>query len=260
VPGYSPYSEWRYFVEKGAAFRPNLVLLSFCVNDISDPALHWTSFVSRDTLEHLPEEAIPNAAYHRDHVKPLREQQQRRRSSRKERILRKSALYKRIQNALPGAGGAPVPPTVERGGKRWPAFVVGEDSLSIEVLASYESPEWVWLRSMYDKLGASVTASGASFAIVWNPASYQLDPDYPVKTQDQFARFCGERSLHCLDLLPALRDHRDDKPRLFNDTSPAPRDIWHYSPSGNRLVAGEIARFLEREKLLPAPKAPAPGG
>jgi lysophospholipase L1-like esterase len=254
VPGYSPYQELKYFDEKGAALRPDLVVVSFCMNDVADPSLHWQAFLPHQTLDHLPAEAIPNKAYHDKHVYDVVDEQRWRALLWRNQMLRRSALYKLVKNALP-----PPPPTsVERGGKRWPAFLVGEDSISIEQYESYDTPEWTWLRATYDKLAASVAASGASLAIVWNPVSYELDPAYPLmQHRALFARYCAERSIHCLDPLPMLREHRDDTPRPYHDTSPRPQDIWHYSPAGNRLVAGEIARFLEREKLFPAAK---PGG
>ena len=59
--------------------------------------------------------------------------------------------------------------------------------------------------------------------VVVSPLAYQLDPEYPFLPQAQFARYCEERSLACLDLLPMLRDKRADKPFFDEVDYGAPR-------------------------------------
>jgi hypothetical protein len=184
------------------------------------------------------------------------------RSQRKE--LRERARQHRITGAVQGTElykrwhtqRAPAPASVEHNGRSFPVFLVGEDSLSIEVLTDYASPEWRWLRSTYDELARAVTADGAELVVVVSPLAYQLDPEYPFLPQAQFARYCEERSLACLDLLPMLRDKRAEKP--FFDEVDYGRDVWHYSPAGHKLVAEEIATLLEREHLTGVPGNEAP--
>ena len=93
-------------------------------------------------------------------------------------------------------------------GRRWPTYITGEDTISIEMLTDYDSPEWMWLRGMYDRLADEVASDGARLVIMVLPLAYQMDAEYPFLPQSLFARYCEERSLMCLDLLPAFQRAR----------------------------------------------------
>src|SRR4029079_15917767 len=84
-------------------------------------------------------------------------------------------------------------------------YITGEDDISIEVLVDKSSPESRWLRRIYDRLSAAVSANGAKLVIVIFPLAYQLDDNYPFMPQKQLREYCDERSLPCLDLLPSFR-------------------------------------------------------
>ena len=133
-------------------------------------------------------------------------------------------------------------------GRRWPTYVTGEDTISIEALTDYDSPEWVWLRNMYDRLADEVASDGAQLVIIILPLAYQMDAGYPFLPQSLFARYCEERSLLCLDLLPAFRE-RGGEP-LFLGEQLGYIDIWHLSDRGHDVVAGEIHAFLEQHDLI----------
>ena len=146
-------------------------------------------------------------------------------------------------------------------GRRWPIHVTMEDSMTIDRLMDYDSMEWRWLRSQVDQLRASVEAHHARLALVIAPLSYQLAPGYPYLPQRLVERYCRERSLPCLDLLPALRAHRAEQPFFtpedFDFEHAVPgfqeyfRDIWHFTASGNRIAAAALKDFIEGEGLLP---------
>ncbi len=251
TPGYNAYSELQYYLHTGRHFHPQVVIVSFCMNDIANPALHWAGFSLTRPAESLPHASIPNHGYHTAHALPKlhgqrKELRERARQHRITGAVQSTELYKRWHTHR-----APAPASVVHNGRTFPVFLVGEDSLSIEVLTDYASPEWRWLRSTYDELARAVTADGAELVVVVSPLAYQLDPEYPFLPQAQFARYCEERSLACLDLLPMLRDKRADKP--FFDEVDYGRDVWHYSPVGHKLVAEEIATLLEREHLTGVP-------
>ncbi|MFO0760219.1 MAG: SGNH/GDSL hydrolase family protein [Byssovorax sp.] len=251
VPGYTPYSELQYYLHEGRKLHPELVVISFCMNDVANPALHWAGFASTRAMESLPAEAIPNPAYHEAHVLPqIHRQRQELRSRAQQGPLRSlvqgTELYKRWHRLSTRPRR-----TVEHEGKDVPVFLVGEDSISIEVLTDPQSAEWRWVRSIYDQIIRAARADGADVAIVVNPLAYQLDESYPFLPQTHFAAYCEERSLPCLDLLPALREKKAEKP-FFGQVEDR-EDIWHYSPAGHRMVAEEIAAFLRRERLTGVP-------
>lgn len=54
-------------------------------------------------------------------------------------------------------------------GRRWPTYITGEDTIGIEVLTDYASPEWMWLRGMYDRLAEATDFRGAQLVIVIAP-------------------------------------------------------------------------------------------
>lgn len=247
IPGYTPYSELQYYLHTGRHFHPKVVVVSFCMNDVANPAMHWAGFSLSRTPEAVPSAAIPNHAYHTAHALPAMHQKRKELRERSQHRLGKlvqgSELYKRWHTL-----SAPAPASVEHHGQKIPVFLVGEDTISIEVLTDYASPEWVWLRSMYDQLARAVRADGAELVVVVSPLSYQLDPEYPFLPQALFSRYCEERGLACLDLLPLLREKKSQQP-FFGQVDYG-QDVWHYSPVGHKLVAEEIAAFLQRERLM----------
>jgi lysophospholipase L1-like esterase len=63
--------------------------------------------------------------------------------------------------------------------------------------------------------------------------------------QEFFAAMCGRLELHCLDLLPPLRAHRQ------STGDPVLYDQCHFTPIGHRIVAEALVATLEDERLLP---------
>ncbi|MEO7329508.1 MAG: GDSL-type esterase/lipase family protein, partial [Minicystis sp.] len=151
TPGYTPYSELQYYLHTGRHFHPQVVVVSFCMNDVANPALHWAGFSLTQAASALPSASIPNHAYHSAHALPkLASQRKELRERARHRFtgaVQGTELYKRWHTL-----SLPAPAHVEHRGRSVPVFLVGEDSLSIEVLTDYASPEWGWLRSTYDQL------------------------------------------------------------------------------------------------------------
>ena len=116
------------------------------------------------------------------------------------------------------------------------------------MLTDYDSPEWVWLRGMYDRLADEVASDGARLVIAVLPLAYQVDAGYPFLPQSLFARYCEERSLMCLDLLPAFRERGGAA--LFLGERLGYIDIWHLSERGHDVAAAELRAFLERHDLI----------
>ena len=248
VTAYTPYNERHWWLARGRELHPHLVIVSFCMNDVVNPVLHWLSHTSGAfALDKLPEEAIPNPAYHRDHALPELRKKIAAQRSPPARLLRKSVFYKQVVSPLFES----VPDShAIIGGKRFPTYLTGEDTLGIQVLMDYESVEWRWLRDQYDKLIRSIRAGGADVMVLINPLAYQLAPDYPFLPQGLLARYCNESGIRCLDILPYLRDHGGEK--LFYGKHNKIVDIWHYTAEGHAVVADALAAYLEQEKMLPA--------
>jgi hypothetical protein len=252
VPAYSPYNEWQYYVHEVRAFHPDLVLVSFCMNDVVDPSLHWATLVTTGVGRAVPDAAIPNMRHHREYALAEFERRSMRSQGRLRRALLRTELFSRLDAYLRTL--RPLP-HVDVGGKSFRTFLSGEDTTSMEVLVDDTSPEWAWLRSIYDQLVAAVRADGAKVAIVVNPLEYQLDPDYPLDPGPAFARYCREREVPCFDLVPVMREHRAEHP--FVGLRGGIIDIWHYAPAGHRIAAHALADMILGAGLLPAKPPPA---
>jgi hypothetical protein len=238
VSGYTPYNERAWYKARGRLFAPDVVFIAFCMNDIVDPLPHW-EYTGRNLLT-IPDEAIPNMPYHVQDVLP------RFAVSRTREVLsRYSHVFLSLSLHLAPIGNPerrPLP-SVTAAGRTWPTYVTREDTKSLEVLMDYQSPEWQWLRRMYDDMASAIRHDGAVPVFLFFPLSYQLDPGYPLLPQSLLMRYCGERSLQCLDLLPLLRAHRSERP-FFEGEGQGYYDVWHLTPRGHELVAQELAARL----------------
>ncbi len=241
VSGYTPYNQIQQYVSRDRDVPVDLVIVAFAMNDIVDPELHWN--YTEDAIENIPPEAYPNLRYHEEHVAPILE------SRRRERDQGSTELGRLVRSAIDvtNISDQDASYTVVDG-RRWPTYVTGEDTISIEALTDYDSPEWVWLRGMYDRLADEVASDGAQLVIAVLPLAYQMDAGYPFLPQSLFDRYCEERSLLCLDLLPAFRE-RGGEP-LFLGEQLGYIDIWHLSDRGHDVVAGEFRAFLEQHDLI----------
>lgn len=243
VNGYSPYNELHYYLEDGHRFGARVVIVGFCMNDVVDPALHWQ--YTGGFIENIPEAAIPNPEYHRTHVLSRLAVLKRDKAHPINQLRRLSAtasLLVPLRSSLPSSDESPEGFTTVNG-RRWPVFLTTEDTLSIHVLRNYDSPEWQWLRRMYDQLDVAVRGNGGRMVVVFFPLAYQLDDAYPFSPEPLLMRYCAERSIPCLDLLPALRRHRSEKLYRSQETVSG-EDVWHLAPQGHRRAAEELRNFL----------------
>lgn len=241
VSGYTPYNQLQQYVSRDREIPVDLVVVAFAMNDIVDPELHWN--YTEDAIENIPPEVYPNLRYHEEHVVPILDARRRKReqgSTELGRLVRSAINVKNITEQEASY-------TVVDG-RRWPTYITGEDTISIEVLTDYDSPEWVWIRGMYDRLADEVAEDGARLVIVVLPLAYQMDAEYPFLPQSLFARYCEDRSLMCLDLLPAFRERGGEA--LFLGERLGYIDIWHLSERGHDVVAAELGAFLKQHDLM----------
>ncbi len=236
VRGYTTYNELQYYLHRGREFQPDLVVVTLCLNDVSDPQLHWDALGK--SIPSVPAEAIPNPRYHREHILPaLRFYQLRNSPSLLVRFF-SARLYRRWSAWRLERQGYE-----EADGGRRPIFLSREDTLSIKVLLDPASPEAMWLRRMVDRLAAAVATDGARLVVLVMPLAYQLDAGYPYMPQEAWiAGYCAEARLDCLDALNVLKEHRKEEMFLLHQARAL--DIWHLTERGHEVVGNELARWL----------------
>jgi len=247
VSGYGPYNELQYYLTRADQFEPDVVIVAFCMNDVVNPRLHWGDAPNAK----IPNEAIPNLDYDRNHVQPKLQRQreeaeQRSRHDQQHGLLEKSELYKAIKPALDSVFRKQAAKPVTSSGT--PTYLTAEDDISIEVLLDRRSPEWRWLAAMYDRLHTLISAKRQQMVMVIFPLAYQMDDNYPFFPQRQLADYCKENSIPCLDLLPSFKQHR--KEDLFMLDREGRADVWHLTEYGHAVTAQELLRFLQAQKVL----------
>jgi hypothetical protein len=65
VLGYTAYNELQFYLTKGRAFEPDIVIVAFCMNDIVNPRLHWGVYTNNQLID-IPDRAIPNLEHDRN--------------------------------------------------------------------------------------------------------------------------------------------------------------------------------------------------
>jgi lysophospholipase L1-like esterase len=231
VLGYTAYNEERYYAARGRDFQPDVVVVAFCMNDVADPELHWSG--TRHEVGEIPAAAIPDPAYYATHVArilgprlPL--------IGRGSEILRRIALLRDPRRAPAWATHL----STRVGDRLWPTYVTGEDDLDIRVLTDPESPQWRWLRGVYARLRQEVDGDGARLVILVVPLAFQLEDGYPFLPQREFARYCREARVECVDVLDAMRAHRAEG--MFPPAQDDWADVWHPTAAGHRVIAAAL--------------------
>jgi hypothetical protein len=239
VVGYSPFNELYYYLNEGRRFEPDVVLVVFVMNDVANPRLHWG--YTGELIRDIPDEAIPNLAYDRDHILPILE------AKRKRSPLMQFELYRYARSRLDRARLKADRYSLHKG-RKWPTYITGEDTIPIQVLLDHDSPEWQWLRSMYDQMHRAFASDDARFVLVVFPLAYQLNESYPYIPQRLVHSYCKENSIPCLDLLP--RFQRSSAEELYVGLNSGRTDIWHPTQAGHEVVAAELEAFLVKLDLL----------
>jgi lysophospholipase L1-like esterase len=73
-----------------------------------------------------------------------------------------------------------------------------------------------------------------------------------LEPQQHLERLCRKDAVPCLDLCPAFE-------RAYAQGRTLYRDGIHPNQEGHALTADEVLRFLDAERLLPAPRTPVAG-
>lgn len=218
VGGYNAYNEVALFEGIAADYRPDLVLVQFCINDLNDPRLHFDAHTLR--LLELPEAAFPDP---RVRALPVPGRSPLAFCAGRLRLcdLLQHALFE--DRADPRALARTVAPPRTLG-----------------------APERAWLGAQYGKLEQWAAAHGARFGVVVFPYPKQLRDATRDGVGRGIAELAAEEGFPAIDLLPAFRA------ALGQGNGPLFMDLWHPNPAGHRLAAEELARELLRTGLVPA--------
>ena len=242
--GWSSYNERVWFQESDRS--PADVVLAVCLNDVTNPRLHWGYTPLRFAI---PDAAIPDLVDDRDRVQaiigehwgpdelarlglasPLRSLTWVRRQLRGT-----PSLNDHVAALAAGTTG-------DHDQRTWPTLVTAEDTLDLRLLEDPLSAQWLWLTAEVTSLAATVAQRGGRVVVLLLPLAYQIDPAYPWSPQDAIMAWCDETGVPCVDPLPALREHgvRD----VFQLDRSGYFDIWHLTALGHEVVGDVLAHHL----------------
>lgn len=241
--GYGTDQALLLWEDRGAAWRPDLVVIQFTQNDVGNNALpadrdfpkprflleadtlrltnvpvpRKEEWLTNYTIE--PEKAPP--ASPRDLQSTIAWAKNRLRHLRAYSFLqgRYADLLVRFEKRRPGLFADVYPPSVEH--------------------------DWKLTLALYDRLVASARATGARVAVVAVPIRLQIRYASWTRPHEILGRYCAERGIAFCDLLPELRREPHGERLYF------PKD-GHWNAGGHEVAARRIAAFLEREGLVPA--------
>jgi lysophospholipase L1-like esterase len=210
VTGYDTTQEARWYERAARPFRPQIVVLVWCMNDMmimSGPFEHWST----------PHEQERKRAQERylERVAPVRRETidsvlaDRERGSTLRLLSRALGIFERWQ------------------------FDRHYDD---EYLAVARDAERVAsMRRAFERFGAAVRADGAQGIVVISPVLEAWDDYHWRAIHTEVSRAARQSHLRIIDPLDRWRaDHRPEDLRISGDN-------LHYGEHGNEVLAGEIA-------------------
>ena len=219
VGGYSPWQERQWLATEGVKYSPDLVVVSFVLNDAVEP-FDLARFGGTGEGFHLT------------------------RTASRWRLEERSALFYYLRLWLARL----------RYGSDVRTGAVQHETLSVRALV--EQPDskavadaWQFTLRDLDGIVVSCREHAIPVAVVVWPFAFQLvDPAALSAPQHTVADFARTRDVPLLDLLPALRASAD-----AHALAPAALffDADHPSPRGTRVASKIIASFLIESHLVP---------
>jgi lysophospholipase L1-like esterase len=215
IPGYTTYQERRFLERDLLPLRPDLVILQYCLND-NHRFLHRLSSSGKWLTTREAELAVLPQS-----------------TGWLARLCHSSYLIQTVTERwilvrVRYSGGFP-----------WDSHP--------HFCTAWQDRTWPIFQEHLLAIREVLRRQGSRLAVIAPPYEPQLDPkylardaSYTLKPQRFLAEICGRAGVPFLDLHPAFLAHRST--RLF-------RDGLHLTDAGHRLVADELLKFLEREKL-----------
>ncbi len=219
VGGYGTVQEYLYFASEGVRFKPDLLLLMFFENDLSDNCLsYYAGFGPRpyarltngtvEVVERLEPAGFLRFAF----PVPFRYQ-----------LSRYSYLYYFLNSTI-----------YQRLFAGRMLAIQQQDLKQIASCGRYEI-----LHGLLARLRASMRAEGGEFAVVLIPTRQEVTAGSSA-VEEPIAKFCAETALNCLALLDRFAREKAAGARLYFDA-----DI-HWTRVGHSVAADEIGRFLPK--------------
>ncbi len=239
VMGYTTYNEVEWLRNRGMALDPDLVLLSFCLNDVVNPRTHWNYTYSR--IVDVPREAIPNKKDDVSRVLPHVNKME----SYKTSSLRRTRLGTLILDRLATKRASRFIPDFE---KNPPTYITYEDPISITVYDDLSTPEMQWLKGQFENFRSLIEDAEIKSGVLLFPLSYQLNEDYPYMPLDQVEKIAEDLELPTCNVLNDLSG-KDPADYYFLEEYGF-NDIWHFHQEGHVYIADLLAEWLVESELV----------
>lgn len=211
VPGYSTFQEAVQIQSLGAALTPDLILLGFCLNDVTE---RYTSLAAFGGPRYFMLDVDTAAGL-----------------SWPRRLWLASSVRSTAVRLLRRAAGR---------GEAYRLRALWEEPGSAKILAA-----WQAVFEEIDQAAEGAARLGTPLAVVIYPHARQVELESGIENpQRTLIAHLEKRSIPFLDLLPALRESPHRMQQMY-------LDVTHFSVTGTDVVAREIADFVVRHDLLP---------
>ena len=210
VPGYSTFQSELYYRLHGQHLKPDLVLLGFCFNDVTE---RYTSVATYGGRRIFMKNVDTSAGM-----------------SWPQRLWRKLAVRQALVSMRRDAA---------RRGENYRVERLWTDST-----AQHIKEAWQLVFDEIDRLAQAVDESGAEFVVVIFPYSVQLLGNGPGDGPQGVLRHHLEaHGIPILDLLDRLKQTGEPPEVYFVDDN-------HFTTTGSAIVASQIAELINERALL----------
>lgn len=228
VGGYNTYNELELLQETVIKYKPDIVILGFCMNDIANPYADFTPHTV-ESLGNLPLDAIPNPV---TMIKPVQTK------GLLKELLKYSHALQHIQKLATSIKS-------KKNNSNNPNSINLAYKDALESFAKTDSIERKWLLNKLLKMKKVCEDNGAKFFVTIFPLYYQLDNRYAFSESRILIReFCQNNSIPNVDLHKIFQDYSiDTKKEIYSD-------VVHPNEIGHQLTSQAILEELKA--ILPS--------
>ena len=278
VGGYGTTQAYLALREEGLRYAPDLVILAFFANDVLNNSHALQELlVGADDLKSFGRPYARAARIDAEIEWEMPDPDRVQRYVAKRRAKRSGALRRILYFLEPTQVGhlfeRGLASLLPRGGERHdPHVVLGWPFLS-GFSPEYAAPgldrvryerlwdeAWLVTRRMILETRRLARSAGAEFAILYVPTIVQVDPERRRRAEHEFsglpfdhtrinralARFCAAHRIPLLDPLDAFVAANRERPVFYQI------EDHHWNAEGHAVATRELARFLDREGLIPS--------